>query len=89
MPEAGKGKECQELWADLVHIPLHAPEVRPEVDKGEDDADAALACLRQHEIQPLQRQLIVNADLHASAAFTRLRQMSQGAHPRHCEMHSW
>ncbi len=35
----------QKIASHLVHVPLHAAQVRPVVDKGEDDAYAVLAGL--------------------------------------------
>ena len=51
------------LHAHLVHIPLHASQIWPVVDKRKDNPHSVLTRLRQYEIQPLQRRLIVHPNL--------------------------
>ena len=52
--------------AHIVQPPLHAPEVVPEVHKGQDDLDAVLACLGQDQVEARQASWVEHAWLRAS-----------------------
>ena len=51
------------MCAHLSHIPLHASQVCPEVDKGQDDAHAVGRRLREDEVHTLQRLLVEDTNL--------------------------
>ena len=49
--------------AHIVQPPLHAPEVVPEVHKGQDDLDPVLACLGQDQVQARQASWVKDSRL--------------------------
>ena len=51
------------MCAHLSHIPLHASQVCPEVDEGQDDAHAVGRRLREDEVHALQRLLVEDPNL--------------------------
>ena len=64
------------MCAHLSHIPLHASQVCPEVDKGQDDAHAVGRRLREDEVHALQRLLVEDPNLGQQSSSKISRVMS-------------
>ena len=51
------------MHTHLVHPPLHATQVRPDVHQWENDSHSILSGLSQDQVQPLKAGLVIDAQL--------------------------